>query len=96
MIKWFIALIIIIVMLGCDSRTTDPDNAKYAWLHVYFTDNLIYEEVLDEIDDSQSKILDLPDNSQITLDKFVNIRYEFPPYEDEEISRSYVIWAKKS
>ena len=85
MIKWFIALIIIIVMLGCDSRTTDPDNAKYAWLHVYFTDNLIYEEVLDETDDSQSKILDLPDDSQITLDKFVNIRYEFPPYEDEEI-----------
>ncbi len=94
--KWIITLVVMIVMLGCDSRTTDPNNAKYAWLHVYFTDNLIYEEVLDETDDSQSKILDLPDDSQITMDKFVNIRYEFPPYEDEEISRSYVIWAKKA
>ena len=94
--KWIVALIIIVVMLGCDSRTTDPDNAKYAWLHVYFTDNLFYEEVLDETDDSQSKILDLPDDSQITLDKFVNIIYGFPPDEEEENSRSYIVWAKKA
>jgi len=94
--KLIIALIIIVVMLGCDSRTTDPDNAKYAWLHVYFTDNLFYEEVLDESDDSQSKILDLPDNSQITMDKFVNINYGFPPDEEEETSRSYIVWAKKA
>ncbi|NQV17798.1 MAG: hypothetical protein HQ534_04565 [Armatimonadetes bacterium] len=94
--KWIIFLVGLIVILGCDSRTTNPENAKYAWLHVYFTDNLFYQEVLDETDDSQSVILNLPDDSQITLDKFVNIRYNFPPYEDEEISRSYVIWAKKA
>ena len=95
--KRIIALVVMIVMFGCDSRNTDPDNAKYAWLHVYFTDNLIYDEVLDEADDSQSKILYLPDNSQITLDKFVNIYYGYVvPPDPEEISRSYVIWAKKA
>ncbi len=93
--KWIIPLVVMMVILGCDNRSTDIDNTKCAWIHVYYIDNLIYDEKLDENDDSQSKILILPDNSQITLDKFVNIHYNIPP-DEVEISRSYVVWAKKA
>lgn len=94
--KRFLVFFAFILLFGCDDRATNTEDAKNAWLHVYYTDNLIYNKVLDENDDSQSVILDLPDNSQITLDKFVNISYGFPPDEAEEISRSYIVWAKKA
>ena len=93
--KYVLIIAVMFSLLGCDTRTTDPEDAKSAWLHVYFTDNLIYEEVLDETDDLQSKIFNLPDNSQIMLDKFVNITYNYLP-EEEEVSRSYIVWAKKA
>ncbi len=95
--KNILIIAVLFSLFGCDTRTIDPEDAKYAWLHVYYTDNLIYEEVLDETDDSQTYILNLPDDSQITLDKFVNIIYPvIPDQGEEEISRSYIVWAKKA
>ena len=95
--KCILITIVLFSLFGCDGRTLDPEDAKHAWLHVYYTDNLIYEEVLDETDNNQTYILDLPDNSQITLDKFVNIFYPVIPEQgEEEISRSYIVWAKKA
>lgn len=95
--KCILITIVLFSLFGCDGRTLDPEDAKHAWLHVYYTDNLIYEEVLDETDNNQTYILDLPDNSQITLDKFVNIFYPVIPEQgEEEISRSYIVWTKKA
>ena len=95
--KCILITIVLFSLFGCDGRTLDPEDAKHAWLHVYYTDNLIYEEVLDETDNNQTYILDLSDNSQITLDKFVNIFYPVIPEQgEEEVSRSYVVWAKKA
>lgn len=94
--KYVLIITVLFSLFGCDDRTLDPADAKHAWLHILYTDNIIYEEVLDETDNNQSHILNLPNDSQITLDKFVNIRYDIPPNEDEEISRSYVIWAQKA
>ena len=97
MLKYILIIAVSFSLLGCDGRTLDPENAKHAWLHVFYTDNLIYDEVLDETDNNQTYIFNLPDNSQITLDKFVNICYsEFPEHGEEETSRNYIVWAKKA
>jgi len=93
--KYVIIIVVLFSIFGCDNRTTDPEDAKHAWLHVLYTDNVIYEEVLDASDNLHTHILNLPDNSQITIDKFVNIHYGYPP-DEEEISRIYVIWVKKA
>jgi hypothetical protein len=94
--KWIIALVVMMVILGCDNNSTSPGDEYSAKLEVYFNDALIFNETLTESDDGQTVTLDLPDDSRITLDKFVNIRHGFPPHEDEEMSRSYLIWAKKA
>ena len=90
--KWIIALVVMIVMISCDDRATDPDNAKYAWLHVYFTDNLIYEEVLDETDDSTSVTVILSDDSECQLDKYY---FETQATPQSDIYYSYRVIAKK-
>ncbi|MBL7148978.1 MAG: hypothetical protein ISS80_02790 [Candidatus Cloacimonetes bacterium] len=93
--KWIITLVVIIVILGCNNNSTSPGDEYSAKLEVYYNNELIYNETLTESDDGQTVIFNLPDDSQITLEKFVNILYGFVPDEDEvEISRSYVIWAK--
>ena len=93
--KYILIIAVLFSLFGCDGRTLDPEDAKHAWLHVFYTDNLIYDEVLDETDNNQTYIFNLPDNSQITLYKYVNIHYSSPP-DAEEISRSYVVWAKRA
>ena len=93
--KYILIIVVLFTLFGCDTRTTDPEDGKHAWLHVYYTDNLIYDEVLDETDNNQSIIINLPDDSQTTIEKFVNINYD--NYNDEEeVSREYIIWAKKA
>ena len=83
-------------MLGCDNRSTDPEDRLWSWVHVYDGSNLIHNEVLDEIDDSTFVTLDLLDGSQCTLGKYVNIFYPVIPTEDEdEIDRDYIILAEK-
>ncbi len=95
--KYILITIVLFSLFGCDGRTLDPEDAKHAWLHVTYNDNLVYDEVLDETDNNQTYTLDLPDNSQITLDKFVNICYPVIPEQgEEENSRSYVVWTKKA
>ncbi|MEA2095774.1 MAG: hypothetical protein U9P73_03625 [Candidatus Cloacimonadota bacterium] len=93
--KYILIIAVLFILFGCDTRTTNPDNMLWAWLHVFYNDNLIYDEVMDETDNNQTYTLDLPDDSQITFDKFVNIHYGCPP-NIEENSRSYIVWAKKA
>jgi len=94
--KYILIIAVIFFLLGCDNRTTDPEDANHAWLHVLYTDYLIYDEVLDETDNNQTYTLDLPDDSQIILDKFVNINHHGIPPEEIETYLSYIIWAKKA
>lgn len=95
--KYVILIVILFSLFGCDDRTLDPADAKHAWLHVLYTDNLFYEEVLDASDDNQTYIINLPDNSQLTLDKFVKIHYgSLAEPEEEETLRTYITWAKRA
>lgn len=93
--RFLVFFALILLILGCNNNSTSPGDEYSAKLEVYYNNELIYNETLTESDDGQTVIFNLPDDSQITLEKFVNILYGFVPDEDEvEISRSYVIWAK--
>ena len=92
--KYVLIISVLFSLFGCDYFTSEIEDDKHARLEVYYEDNLIYDEELNDEDDSLSVIIDLPDQSQITLDKFVNIIT--PPDLVEENYRSYIVWAKKA
>ena len=97
--KWLLFFsVILLIVVSCHIRSTTCEDPTRAWLHVWYEEDLFFEEVLDESDDSQSFNLDLPDNSNITIDKIVNINYEYLPEEEEseEVSRSCIVLAKKA
>ena len=92
--KYVLIIAVIFSFFGCDARITELGNDEHAWLEVSYEDNLIYDEKLNDDDDSLSVVIDLPDQTQTTLDKFVNIIT--PPDLEEEKYRSYIVWAKKA
>ena len=69
--KYILITIVLLSLLGCDNRTTDPEDMLWSWVHVYESGIIIHEEKLDVADDSTFVTLDLLDGSQITLNKFV-------------------------
>ena len=91
--KYVLIITVLFSLLGCDYFTSEIEDDKHARLEVFYEDNVIYDEELNDEDDSLSVIIDLPDQSQISLDKFVNIIYS-PDL--EESYRSYIAWARKS
>jgi hypothetical protein len=90
--KWIIALVVMMVILGCDNNSTSPGDEYSAKLEVYFNDALIYEETLDEADDSTSITVVLPDNSECQLDKYY---FETQTIPQADIFYSYRVIAKK-
>ena len=93
--RFLIVFALIVLLFGCDNRTTDPDDMLWAWVHVYDGGNMIYDEVLDETDNGYLVVLTLADSSQASLSKFVNIRYSELQEEEEEIARDYIILASR-
>jgi hypothetical protein len=91
-----VLLALILFVWGCDNRTTDPEDEVWSRVEVYENETLIHEEVLDKTDNNKFVVLDLQNESQIALDKFVNIYYSTEPgEEDEEIDRDYIILVEK-
>jgi hypothetical protein len=90
--KYILIIAILFSLIGCDNRSTSPENEHSAKLEVYFNDELIYNETLTESDDGQTVTLDLPDETQCDLDKYA-YEYHFPT-EDEEYY--YRVLAKKN
>jgi hypothetical protein len=87
---------LILLIFGCDNRTSNPDEEVWSRVQVYENAVMIHEEVLDAPDDSTFTVLYLQDDSQFVLDKYVNIFYPALPEEDEEeIDRDYVILVEK-
>ncbi|MDO9577048.1 MAG: hypothetical protein Q7J16_04115 [Candidatus Cloacimonadales bacterium] len=85
-----------LLIFGCDTRTSNPEDEVWSRVQVYENGVMIHEEVLDAVDDSTFVVLDLLDGSQIALDKYVNIVYPVDPtIGDEEIDRDYVILVEK-
>lgn len=81
-----------LVIFGCDERNTDPEEETWSRVQVFFTDNLVYEEVLDAADDSTMVTVPLPDDSECQLDKYY---FEIQATPDLEIYYSYRVIAKK-
>ena len=90
--KWIITLVVMILMLGCDNNSTSPGDERSAKLEVYFSDELIYDEVLDEADDSTSVTVVLPDDSECQLEKYY---FETQTIPQADIIYSYRVIAKK-
>ena len=67
--KWIIALVVMILILGCDNRSTSPVDDYSAKLEVYFNDELFYNETLTESDDGQTVTFDLPNSTEFFLEK---------------------------
>ena len=76
--RWIVAFVVLIVMFGCDSRSTSPGDEYSAKLEVYFNDELFYGETLTEADDGQTVTLDLPNSTEFFLEKYA-FEYEYHP-----------------
>lgn len=92
--KFWLIFIIALLFLGCDNRTTDPEDEVWSWIHVFENGNLIYDEVFDETDNGYLVLLPLSGGEEATLSKFVNIHYDGTDTE-EEIARDYIVLAEK-
>ncbi|HPR17938.1 MAG TPA: hypothetical protein PLD62_06805 [Candidatus Cloacimonadota bacterium] len=96
--RFLLLLVVLVCLIGCDDRSTDPDNMLWSWVHVYENGTMIFDETLDVIDDGNSVTLPLSNGTEVLLKKYVNIQYadDRSQEDDNEISRDYIILAEKN
>ena len=92
MLKYILIITLLFSLIGCDNRTTDPEDDIWSRVQVFFTNNLVYEEVLDVADDSTMVTVNLPDDSECQLDKYY---FETQTTPQSDIYYSYRVIAKK-
>lgn len=68
--KYILIFAVIVAAFGCDDRTTNPDTDIWSRLQVTFNDTVFYEETLDAGDLASTAYLLLPNNEQLTLEKY--------------------------